>query len=157
MPALMNQKTILNHTSAMKKYLVSLSLVSLFFGCVPTGDALNDIVESCENKVCTLNFVYLTLKVEDANGQPVELGSHQVIDKASGTDITSRLDTQTFEKGTYTYYDDGMLQGNQNTTKTIIFKGLGAEQQLLFTEEYEVAIDCCHVAYVSGPLTITLP
>jgi hypothetical protein len=141
----------------MKKYLVYVCLGFLLFGCEETNDPLRDTAESCENTVCTLNFVYLTFNVEDANGQPVELGSHQVIDKASGTDITSKLDTQTFEKGTYIYYDDGMLQGNQNTAKTIIFKGFGAEQQLLFTEEYEVAIDCCHVAYVSGPLTVTLP
>lgn len=141
----------------MKKQIFLLSLVTLFFGCLPAGDALNENVESCENTVCTLNFVYLTLKVEDANGQPLELLSYQIIDKASGTDISALLDSQPFEKGTYSYYDDGMLLGNQNTNKTIIFKGFGANQQLLFTQEYEVAIDCCHVAYVSGPLTVTLP
>lgn len=141
----------------MKKQLFLLCLVTLFLDCVPAGDAQNDNVGTCEETVCTLNFVYLTLKVEDANGQPVELVSYKIIDKASGTDISAALDSQSFDKGTYTYYDDGMLLGNQNTNKTIIFKGFGANQQLLFTQEYEVAIDCCHVAYVSGPLTVTLP
>lgn len=141
----------------MKKYVVSICLCLLFLGCAATEDPLNDPDANCKNRLCTLNFVLLTLTVEDANGQPVILEDHQVIDKASNTDITSRSDTQTFEKGTYTYYDDSMVRGNQNTVKTVVFKGFGANQQLLFTEEYEVAIDCCHVAHLSGPRTIILP
>ena len=126
----------------MKKFLAVCIFSSLLINC-NTSDEADGI--DCAGMACTEIYVSLNVSVVNGDGEAVTLDSFMVIDKESSEDITEIVGSDTAQFGLgYPLYNDSFVSKNQNTKKTIIFKGF-IDGNMVAEGEFEVIIDCCHV------------
>lgn len=117
----------------------------------------DDAISECQNTICTLQLVTISVSVIDQNQDPIALDSFKVIDLENGNDMTISLTpsqlTEIQELGNYPIIMDGTLGVNQE--KQIQFRGFQNDQEVI-RSDYTVGTDCCHVSLISGNLQLTL-
>jgi len=133
----------------MRKLLVFLFLSILLTNCKDQDDTAID----CTNIGCTENFVTLIVSVQDASGNAIALDNFEVVNKETNEVITISLSDNDLNlsqlTGEYPLVNDLFVNGNENTKKTIIFRGFINEEKV--TEvAYEIEVDCCHINLISG-------
>lgn len=113
--------------------------------------------KSCQETVCTLEFVILNIAITDQDQNPLILDNYQLINLEDNSTITlsiSGAELDSFiQNGRYPIMDDAGLENNERIN--IQFKGFLNGQEVV-TENYTVASDCCHVFLVSGNTEIVL-
>lgn len=137
------------------KNILLLSL--LFLTLTNCNDADDKPIVNCSTTPCTENFVTLIVSVQDNSGVAIPLDSFEVLDKETGEETSISLSDSEFRfsqlTGEYPLINDSFANGNQNTNKTLLFKGK-INEQIVAEAEFAVAIDCCHVSLVSGDAII---
>jgi len=132
-----------------------IALLGLFQIACSSDDAAN---AQCDRAICTLLVIVINVGVTDANLNPVALDSYQVVNLASGIDVTLELTPEEFEeaqqKGVYPLTADGVFGVNQE--RQIQFRGFLNNSEVI-RSNYTVATDCCHVSLISGITDIILP
>ncbi len=140
----------------MKKLLFFGYLILFLLNC-KVNDDVNAI--DCTEVACTNIFIALFVSVNGPSNTAVSLDAFQVTDKETAEDVTLPLSESELqlaqEYGEYPLYNDSFISGNQNTTKTLVFKGF-INNEMVVEAQYEVGIDCCHVSIVSGDTDITI-
>ncbi|WP_394751054.1 hypothetical protein [Spongiimicrobium salis] len=125
--------------------------------CNSDDDANDDANAECQNTICTLEFVVISVSVSDQNQNPVALDSFSVTDVENGNNRTITLTPSEFaaaqEFGRYPLITDGILGLNQE--RQIQFRGFLNNQEVI-SANYTVATDCCHISVVAGDLQLTL-
>lgn len=111
----------------------------------------------CSTAICTLNFVTITVSVEDATGDAVSLDNFEVIDTATGENLAESTTAEEYhnDQGIYPIISDVYRTKYQNKTATLLFNGFIGDEQVV-NEEFEIGADCCHVSLIAGNRTIVL-
>ena len=142
----------------MKIILPFCFLFLLFVNCDDNEDSSIAALD-CNEVACTEVFITLNVSVRDASGVAIPLDRFEVIDKGSSEDITIELDADSMqmaqESGNYPLYNDLFVDGNQNTKRTLVFKGY-IDDDPVATAEYLIDTDCCHVDLESGEADIII-
>ncbi|SEL40606.1 hypothetical protein SAMN04487910_2359 [Aquimarina amphilecti] len=129
--------------------VISLLLTNVHMSCNDT--------DNCEEAICTLVLVRISISITDQDQKPVILDSYEVINLENGENITVSLSPteqeQTFQSGRYLLIEDNVLGVNQE--QQIQFRGFINDQQVI-SSDYIVSTDCCHVSLVSGDVELTL-
>lgn len=137
------------------KSIFFLSLVSfILVNCTDKKDNPTDA--NCSQSICTENFVILHIAIKDSSGEAVSLDSFEIIDKDTSEDITASLSTEyNLENGTFPLYSDQFVAENQNTQRTLVFKGF-VNAIKIAESEFVVVTDCCHVSLHSEETEIVI-
>ncbi len=121
-------------------------------GCFPGA--------TCEDVICTADFRAVNVELRQGLATVIRVDSFAVTDQADMPLPTGPGGTPVYgypDEGAqrYTVINDSWVQGHQNASKAIRFKGYlnGAE---VFNEPYVITADCCHVSKVSGKDVIDL-
>ncbi|WP_405207599.1 hypothetical protein [Aquimarina sp. LLG6339-5] len=129
--------------------LISLLLTNVQMSC--------DDSDTCEDAVCTLVLIRISVSITDQDQTPVVLDSYEVINLENGENITVSLSPaeqeQELQLGQYLLIEDDVLGVNQ--IQQIQFRGFINDQEVI-SSDYTVSTDCCHVSLVSGNLELTL-
>lgn len=109
--------------------------------------------KQCPDKVCTMEFAYLTIKFLDKNNEPVNIKNYSAVNQRTHDTIKSTMQRPIDDKGVYIVMDDSYTsrlseQGDNikvsgtdsigNQTKTAIVKVSGGKC-------------ACHINKISGP------
>ena len=138
------------------KYIpILLALIAAFqLGSCKEDD---DSKSKCEEVICTLEFVTISVSVTDQNQNPVALDSFEVKDVANGEIFTLELTaseiTEAQQSGRYPLVNDGSLGVNQE--RQLRFTGFQNNQEVI-RGDYTVATDCCHIGLVEGDTELSL-
>ncbi|WP_378184016.1 hypothetical protein [Aquimarina sp. SS2-1] len=113
--------------------------------------------DDCEDAICTLVLVRISVSITDQNQNPVALDSYEVINLENRENITVSLTPTELEEalqfGEYPLIEDDMIGVNQQ--QQIRFRGFINNQEVV-SSDYTVSSDCCHVSLVSGNLELTI-
>lgn len=142
----------------MKKLLLFYFL-SLFLVNCSDSDDIDPVSIDCTEVACTEQFVTLIVTVKDNSGVLIPLDRFEVIDKESSENLTIVLSDNGFQmarqSGQYPLYNDSFVSGNQNTKRTLVFRGFINDEKVV-ASEYVVDTDCCHVSIAIGDTDITI-
>ena len=105
----------------------------------------------CDGVMCTMQFVMITVSVEDTSGNPITLDSAKTIGPngaviANGSHIGN---------GMYTMVDDSYQKALALKTESVVFRGFKGGRQVV-EQDYLIAADCCHVSRKSGPEVVVI-
>ncbi|MGM0545163.1 MAG: hypothetical protein ACQEST_00445 [Bacteroidota bacterium] len=105
-------------------------------------------------KICTDEFVMLSVTVLDQNNELADSVDIQVTNK-SGTiyDCDEYLCQET-SMGTYSIMHDGLREEISDQKEIIIVEG--NKDDFRFREDFQFRDDGCHVQKIAGPDTVTL-
>lgn len=136
----------------MKKLVSLIFLLMLVSNCDRNDDIEPEPV-ACTSVLCTLEFRTLNVLVKDNDGVSIPLDRFEVVDGNTSEDLTPELSSEELlaarQFGQYPIYSDAFVSGNQNTERTLIFRGFINEVKLA-EAEYVIATDCCHVDFAVG-------
>ena len=107
--------------------------------------------KDCDGISCPIGWDTITVHVQDSAGNVVALDStyiHNVRGKAI-LRATGAID------GNHFVLDDGFNKDLAGKTELFRFSGYLAGAEIV-NAEFEITSDCCHVAKVSGPDTLTV-
>ena len=142
----------------MKKLLLFCMTTLCLVHC-KEDDVIDPIAIDCTAVVCTKEFVTLIVTVRDSDGVLIPLDRFEVVDLKSSEDLTPNISFDDFQiarrNGEYPLYNDSFVSENQNTKRTIIFRGFINEEKLAEVE-YVIDTDCCHVSIALGDAEITI-
>ncbi|WP_027392178.1 hypothetical protein [Aquimarina latercula] len=135
-----------------KPFKLIVILISLLF---TSAQISCDDTNNCEDAICTLVLIRISVSITDQDQKPVILDSYEVINLENGENITVSLSPaeQELQLGQYLLIEDDVLGVNQE--QQIQFRGFINDQQVI-SSDYTVSTDCCHVSLVSGDLELTL-
>ncbi len=116
-----------------------------------------DDTDNCEDAICTLVLIRISVSITDQDQNPIALDSYEVINLENGENITVSLppaeQEQELQRGQYLLIEDDVLGVNQ--VQQIQFRGFINNQEVI-SSDYTVSTDCCHVNLVSGNLELTI-
>ncbi len=120
-------------------------------GCFPAP-------KDCSGVLCTAYFAQIELDVTKG-GAPVTLDSFIVTDLAGKPLPLSPSGLLVYGPaggGRYVVMSDAWMAGHQNNFYRVIAKGyIGGAT--VFSEQYDITTDCCHVSKTGGKDSIVLP
>ncbi|WP_234424275.1 hypothetical protein [Aquimarina sp. Aq107] len=129
--------------------VLSLLLTNIQMSC--------DDTDNCEDAICTLVLIRISVSITDQDQNPIALDSYEVINLENGENITVSLppaeQEQELQRGQYLLIEDDVLGVNQ--VQQIQFRGFINNQEVI-SSDYTVSTDCCHVNLVSGNLELTI-
>ncbi len=141
----------------MKKLLILSFLFFTIVNCNENDDAPSDI--DCSQVVCTEEFITIVITIKDDSAVAVPLDRFEVLDENTNEDISIPLSDSGFqnarETGQYPLYNDSFVSENQNTNRSIIFRGFIDSNEVV-EALYVISTDCCHVSLASGNTEITI-
>ncbi len=130
----------------LHRFILFIGIILLSFSCGKEES------RECSG-ICTEEFRSITVEITDTERNPV------VLDSTSITDITNDrqldLNSEVFEDGFYTIFNDNFVSEYKNKELSLLFRGF-QDEELIVEETYKVGADCCHVYYISGSLEIVL-
>jgi len=130
----------------LHRFILFFGIISLTFSCGKEES------RECSG-ICTEEFRSITVEITDTQRNPV------ILDSTNITDITNDrhldLNSEVFEDGFYTIFNDNFISEYKNKELSLLFRGF-QDEELIVEETYKVGADCCHVYYISGPLEIVL-
>ena len=130
----------------MKRTILSLLTVILLNAC-----SKNKL--SCENKLCTEQFVSINVKFLDSNGNPLLIKDYQSQNVRTGKLLSSTSATDSVnEKGYYRVASDLNLK-EFSTSDKILVSAKHPVTNVLKQAEFTISGgECaCHVAKIAGP------
>lgn len=131
----------------------------LFLANCNNSDDIDPAAIDCTEVACTEQFVTLIVTVKDDSGALIPLDTFEVIDKESSENLTIALSDSGFQmarqSGQYPLYNDSFVSGNQNTKRTLLFRGFINDEKIA-EAEYMVDTDCCHISIATGDTNITI-
>jgi len=130
----------------MKRTILSLFTVILFNAC-------SENKLSCENKVCTEQFVSINVKFLDSNGNPLVVKDYQSQNVRTGKLLSSTSETDIInEKGYYRVASDLNLKELSSSDK-ILVSAKHTITDVLKQAEFTVSGgECeCHILKIAGP------
>ncbi len=123
------------------------------------NDDFNPDALDCTEVACTEIFISLVVTVKDTDGVLIPLDRFEVIDSKTSEDLTPAITFDDFQmarqSGQYPLYDDSFVFENQNTKRTILFRGFINDEKIA-EAEYVIDTDCCHVSITLGDAVITI-
>jgi len=118
---------------------------------------LDDKLADCSGVACTEEFVTLIVSVQDNSGVAIPLERFEVINSETQENVAIALSDSELRfsqlTGEFPLYNDLSVATDQNTSKTLIFRGY-INENIVAEAEFVVAADCCHVRLVSGDTII---
>lgn len=142
----------------MKKLLI-FCFLSLFLTNCDDDDAIDPIAVDCSIVACTEQFVTLIVTVTDADGVLIPLDRFEVFDQKTDENLTPNISFDAFQmarrSGQYPLYDDSFVSGNQNTKRSLVFRGFINEEKVA-EADYVIDTDCCHVSIALGVTDISI-
>lgn len=131
----------------MKRIILSFLIITLFDSCTEENEV------SCEQKVCSMQYVSVNVKFMDSNGNPLIVKDYQSKNLRTGKLLTetNAIDT-TFAKGIYTVANDSHLR-ELNSSDKVLVSAKHPVTNVLKQAEFTISGgECaCHVAKIAGP------
>ena len=142
----------------MKK-LLFFGFLSFFLANCKDSDDRSMAILNCSEVACTEQFVTLIVTVKDDSGVLIPLDRFEVIDQKTSEDLTANITFEEFQmaqqSGQYPLYNDSFVAGNQNTKRSLVFRGFINDEKVA-EAEYVIDTDCCHVSLALGDTDITI-
>ena len=132
-----------------------------FFALVSLAcsDDDNGTGEDCRVVLCTEDFRTVTVKVRDGSGVVVPLDRFEVVNSATGEDLTPVIDQREMEQhrleGSYPIFTDARSKEYRNKSLKVRFTGFISEKEVV-RAEFVVGADCCHVKLLEGDPNIVV-
>ena len=117
----------------------------------PKGTAQAPSAKVCpcpKDIMCTEDFRFVTLRINDASGKPVLLDRYETV-RASNNTVLARADNTTMDAGTYVIASDGEKESISTCGEKFFFRGYKGGKKVV-DEPYTLRNDCCHVERQSG-------
>ncbi|UOB19164.1 hypothetical protein [Abyssalbus ytuae] len=115
-----------------------------------------DYEKNCNDTFCTLQYVTVTIKAEDSNGDPVVLDKIEVTNLENNEVIFSLPDNNIkLENNVYPVFDDRFVKQAYNKEIKVNFKGY-LNTNKVADQNFIVTSDCCHVSMISENRTIVI-
>jgi hypothetical protein len=107
--------------------------------------------------ICTEEFRSLVLNVKDKQGKPVVLDAIFTYKESTKEKII--VDDLSFQEppyqGNYSIWNDLQLKTSSKHGETIRVVGIIKSKEV-FSQQFKVGHDCCHVVKLEGPDTIEI-
>ena len=128
--------------------LAFLLVLAAVIGC-------NKSTEECpQDQMCTEEFRFITLEARDTAQAPYLLDSVHTVVVESGA-VVHPMD-QMMDPGTYIVLSDNEKNLTSLAGDTFSFNGFKGGE-LIVTERFVIRHDCCHINWVSGNTSVTIP
>lgn len=136
----------------MMKKVYFLILIVLLTQC--KKENVTDRCTCPDNSVCTMEFVFLTIKVKDTDGNPFMLDQYFTIDSTTRDTLYIKsldgyIDSVYKAEGSYPILTDEHLNYTQKCGGEFEFIGLKNNLEVV-RKSFNIRNDCCHVKWSKG-------
>ncbi len=139
----------------MQKIFGLFFVALLSLGCSDDDNGTKD----CRIVLCTEDFRTVAVSVKDGSGVVVPLDRFEVVNSATGEDITPVIDQREMEQlrleGSYPIFTDARSKEYRNKSLKVRFTGFISEKEVV-RAEFVVGADCCHVKLLEGDPNIVI-
>lgn len=127
----------------------------VFFLALTASIGCNESTEECpQDQMCTEEFRFITLEAKDTAQAPYLLDSVHTVVVESGAVVHPM--EQMMDPGIYIVLSDNEKNLTSLAGDTFLFNGFKGGL-LKVSEQFVIRHDCCHINWVSGSTSVTIP
>lgn len=126
--------------------------ILLLFFTVVFLNSCNNKNDTCQDLMCTQQFVFFLIKFEDTNGNAVDVDDYSAVNTRTGKIISTAKSDYPEPEGYYVIADDGNITDFSKEGDVVLVSGTHMQTQVTKTAEIKITGgQCsCHISKKFG-------